>query len=208
MYGHPIGILANNGPLFSESSLKGAHFIQLCKKRDIPLLFLQNISGFMVGSEAERGGIAKNGAKLVTAVVGAGVEKFTVVIGGSYGAGNYGMCGRAYEPRFLWTWPNSRTAVMGAEQLASVMETVGSDSSSQRIGHAFRNESEVKFGSARLWDDGIIRPQDTRRYLGWHEKQAAEGVATSLKATLVFGECNEYKVQSYISVYNTYLYSS
>lgn len=167
VYGHPIGILANNGPLFSESSLKGAHFIQLCKKRDIPLLFLQNISGFMVGSEAERGGIAKNGAKLVTAVVGAGVEKFTVVIGGSYGAGNYGMCGRAYEPRFLWTWPNSRTAVMGAEQLASVMETVGSDSSqSEALRARIESESEVKFGSARLWDDGIIRPQDTRRYLG------------------------------------------
>lgn len=167
VYGHPIGILANNGPLFSESSLKGAHFIQLCKKRDIPLLFLQNISGFMVGSEAERGGIAKNGAKLVTAVVNAGVEKFTVVIGGSYGAGNYGMCGRAYEPRFLWTWPNSRTAVMGAEQLASVMETVGSDSSqSAALRERIEAESEVKFGSARIWDDGVIRPQDTRRYLG------------------------------------------
>lgn len=167
VYGHPVGILANNGPLFSESSLKGAHFIQLCKKRDIPLVFLQNISGFMVGSEAERGGIAKNGAKLVTAVVGAGVEKFTVVIGGSYGAGNYGMCGRAYEPRFLWTWPNSRTAVMGAEQLASVMETVGSDpSQTQALRDRIERESEVKFGSARIWDDGVIRPQDTRRYLG------------------------------------------
>lgn len=167
VYGHNIGILANNGPLFSESSLKGAHFIQLCKKRDIPLVFLQNISGFMVGSEAERGGIAKNGAKLVTAVVNAGVEKFTVVIGGSYGAGNYGMCGRAYEPRFLWTWPNSRTAVMGAEQLASVMETVGSDpSSTNALRERIEHESEVKFGSARIWDDGVIRPQDTRRYLG------------------------------------------
>lgn len=167
VYGHSIGILANNGPLFSESSLKGAHFIQLCKKRDIPLLFLQNISGFMVGSEAERGGIAKNGAKLVTAVVNAGVEKFTVVIGGSYGAGNYGMCGRAYEPRFLWTWPNSRTAVMGAEQLVSVMETVGSDpSKTQALKQRIEDESEAKFGSARIWDDGVIRPQDTRRYLG------------------------------------------
>lgn len=165
IWGHKVGILANNGPLFSESSLKGAHFIQLCKQRNIPLVFLQNISGFMVGSEAERGGIAKNGAKLVNAVVGAEVEKFTVIIGGSYGAGNYGMCGRAYEPRFLWSWPNSRTAVMGAEQLASVMNTVGgkkNDDLQARIEH----ESEVKFSSARLWDDGVIRPQDTRNYLG------------------------------------------
>lgn len=167
IYGHPVGILANNGPLFSESSLKGAHFIQLCKKRDIPLIFLQNISGFMVGSDAERGGIAKNGAKLVTAVVGAGVEKFTVVIGNSYGAGNYGMCGRAYEPRFLFTWPNSRTAVMGAEQLASVMETVGSkDRDTNSLRDRIEKESLVRFGSARLWDDGVIRPQDTRKYLG------------------------------------------
>lgn len=167
IYGHKVGILANNGPLFSESSLKGAHFIQLCKKRDIPLVFLQNISGFMVGSEAERGGIAKNGAKLVTAVVGAGVEKFTVVIGNSYGAGNYGMCGRAYEPRFLFTWPNARTAVMGAEQLASVMDTVGSKSrDTQELKERIENESLVTFGSARIWDDGVIRPQDTRKYLG------------------------------------------
>ncbi|VVT44068.1 uncharacterized protein SAPINGB_P000286 [Magnusiomyces paraingens] len=167
IYGHPVGILANNGPLFSESSLKGAHFIQLCKKRDIPLVFLQNISGFMVGSDAERGGIAKNGAKLVTAVVGSGVERFTVVIGNSYGAGNYGMCGRAYEPRFLFTWPNSRTAVMGAEQLASVMETVGSKArDTAALRERIESESLVRFGSARLWDDGVIRPQDTRKYLG------------------------------------------
>lgn len=167
IYGHPVGILANNGPLFSESSLKGAHFIQLCKKRDVPLIFLQNISGFMVGSEAERGGIAKNGAKLVTAVVGAGVEKFTVVIGSSYGAGNYGMCGRAYDPRFLFCWPNSKTAVMGAEQLASVMETVGSKGrDTDALRERIEKESLVKFGSARLWDDGVIRPQDTRKYLG------------------------------------------
>uniref|UniRef100_A0A060TCQ4 methylcrotonoyl-CoA carboxylase n=1 Tax=Blastobotrys adeninivorans TaxID=409370 RepID=A0A060TCQ4_BLAAD len=167
IWGHKVGILANNGPLFSESSLKGAHFINLCKKRDIPLVFLQNITGFMVGSEAERGGIAKNGAKLVTAVVGANVDKFTVIIGGSYGAGNYGMCGRAYEPRFLWTWPNSRTAVMGAEQLASVMATVGSDKDGNaQLQQRIERESEVKFGSARLWDDGVIRPQDTRHYLG------------------------------------------
>lgn len=166
IWGHKVGILANNGPLFSESSLKGAHFIQLCKKRDIPLVFLQNISGFMVGSEAERGGIAKNGAKLVTAVVGAEVEKFTVLIGGSYGAGNYGMCGRAYEPRFLWSWPNSRTAVMGAEQLASVMSTVGKKDGNNELQERIERESEVKYSSARLWDDGVIRPQDTRNYLG------------------------------------------
>lgn len=167
IYGHQVGILANNGPLFSESSLKGAHFIQLCKKRDVPLVFLQNISGFMVGSDAERGGIAKNGAKLVTAVVGSGVEKFTVVIGNSYGAGNYGMCGRAYEPRFLFTWPNSRTAVMGAEQLANVMESVGSKGrDTEALKERIDKESMVRFGSARLWDDGIIRPQDTRKYLG------------------------------------------
>lgn len=167
IYGHPVGILANNGPLFSESSLKGAHFIQLCKKRDIPLVFLQNISGFMVGSEAERGGIAKNGAKLVTAVVGSEVEKFTVLIGGSYGAGNYGMCGRAYAPRFLLSWPNARTAVMGAEQLASVMETVGSDKSqTEALRTRIENESFVAFGSARLWDDGVIKPAETRKVLG------------------------------------------
>jgi 3-methylcrotonyl-CoA carboxylase beta subunit len=178
IYGHPVGILANNGPLFSDSSLKGAHFIQLCKKRNIPLVFLQNISGFMVGSEAERGGIAKNGAKLVTAVVGAGVEKYTVIIGGSYGAGNYGMCGRAYEPRFLWSWPNARTGVMGAEQLASVMETVGSNKAkNDQLRARIESETEVKFGSARLWDDGVIKPEDTRHYLG----QALELRADSLK---------------------------
>ncbi|ODV92207.1 hypothetical protein CANCADRAFT_30445 [Tortispora caseinolytica NRRL Y-17796] len=168
LYGHPIGILANQGPLFSESALKGAHFIELCKQRDIPLVFLQNISGFMVGSAAERGGIAKNGAKLVNAVVGSGVERFTVLIGGSYGAGNYGMCGRAYSPRFLFSWPNSRTAVMGAEQLASVMSTVGSKNAeaTEKLRAQIESESDVKFGSARLWDDGIIKPSDTRRVLG------------------------------------------
>ncbi|ANB11030.1 methylcrotonoyl-CoA carboxylase beta chain, mitochondrial precursor [Sugiyamaella lignohabitans] len=169
IWGHKVGILANNGPLFSDSSLKGAHFIQLCKQRDIPLVFLQNISGFMVGSDAERGGIAKNGAKLVNAVVGAGVEKYTVIIGGSYGAGNYGMCGRAYKPRFLWSWPNARTAVMGAEQLASVMDSVGSASNkakSDALRDRIERESLVKFGSARLWDDGVILPQQTRQYLG------------------------------------------
>lgn len=177
IHNHKVGILANNGPLYSESSLKGAHFIQLCKQRDIPLVFLQNISGFMVGSEAERGGIAKNGAKLVNAVVGSGVERFTVVIGGSYGAGNYGMCGRAYDPRFLFTWPNSRTAVMGAEQLAQVMESVRSekghaDALRERVEH----ESMAEFGSARLWDDGVIKPEDTRKYLALALEASRGGV--------------------------------
>lgn len=167
IWGHPVGILANNGPLFSESALKGAHFIELCKQRGTPLIFLQNITGFMVGSDAEKGGIAKNGAKLVNAVVGSGVERYTVVIGGSYGAGNYGMCGRAYEPRFLWSWPNSRTAVMGPEQLASVMETVSSNKgASDSLRERIEAESLAVFGSARLWDDGIILPQHTRAHLG------------------------------------------
>lgn len=164
IYGHKVGILANNGPLFSESALKGAHFIQLCNQRDIPLVFLQNISGFMVGSDAEQGGIAKNGAKLVNAVVGA-KDKYTVIIGGSYGAGNYGMCGRAYEPKFLWTWPNSKTGVMGPEQLSNVMTAV-SNQKDESLLERIENETQVEFGSARLWDDGVIRPQDTRHYLG------------------------------------------
>ncbi|KAH9845433.1 putative methylcrotonoyl-CoA carboxylase beta chain, mitochondrial [Teratosphaeria destructans] len=165
IYGHPVGIIANNGILFSESSLKGAHFIQLCCQRNIPLIFLQNISGFMVGQDAEKGGIAKNGAKLVTAVACADVPKFTVVVGSSAGAGNYGMCGRAYSPRFLWTWPSAKTSVMGAEQLSAVMEAVG-----RRVDTGLRDrierESEVLFGTARLWDDGVIPPSHTRRVLG------------------------------------------
>jgi 3-methylcrotonyl-CoA carboxylase beta subunit len=164
LYNQPIGILANNGVLLSQSALKGAHFIQLCEKRRIPLLFLQNISGFMVGREAEAGGIAKNGAKLVTAVACASVPKFTVVVGGSFGAGNYGMCGRAYGPRFLWTWPSARTSVMGAEQLSAVMETVGK--ADPELKGRIESESEVVFGSARLWDDGIILPEQTRAVLG------------------------------------------
>ncbi|KAF2770629.1 methylcrotonoyl-CoA carboxylase subunit beta [Teratosphaeria nubilosa] len=165
IYGHPVGIIANNGILFSESSLKGAHFIQLCCQRNIPLIFLQNISGFMVGQDAEKGGIAKNGAKLVTAVACADVPKFTVVVGSSAGAGNYGMCGRAYSPRFLWTWPSAKTSVMGAEQLSAVMEAVG-----RKVDTGLRDrierESEVLFGTARLWDDGVIPPSHTRRVLG------------------------------------------
>jgi len=164
IHNQPVGILANNGVLLSESALKGAHFIQLCEKRRIPLLFLQNISGFMVGKDAEAGGIAKNGAKLVTAVACASVPKFTVVFGGSFGAGNYGMCGRAYSPRFLWTWPSARTSVMGAEQLAAVMETVGK--ADPELKDRIEKESETIFGSARLWDDGIILPNQTRAVLG------------------------------------------
>ncbi|KAL2256124.1 hypothetical protein VTK26DRAFT_2148 [Humicola hyalothermophila] len=165
IYGHRVGIVANNGILFSSSSLKGAHFIELCAQRGIPLVFLQNISGFMVGRDAEREGIAKNGAKLVTAVACADVPKFTVVVGGSYGAGNYGMCGRAYSPRFLWMWPNARIGVMGGEQLASVMETVG-QKVDVGLKERIERESDAVFSSARLWDDGVIPPAHTRRYLG------------------------------------------
>ncbi|KAF1999046.1 methylcrotonoyl-CoA carboxylase-like protein subunit beta [Amniculicola lignicola CBS 123094] len=165
IYGHLVGIVANNGILFSESSLKGAHFVQLCGKRQIPLVFLQNISGFMVGADAEKGGIAKNGAKLVTAVSCVDVPKFTVVFGSSAGAGNYGMCGRAYSPRLLFTWPNAKTSVMGAEQLSSVMKAVGKTVDPE-LKARIERESEATFGSARLWDDGIIPPAHTRRVLG------------------------------------------
>ncbi|OLN96557.1 putative methylcrotonoyl-CoA carboxylase beta chain, mitochondrial [Colletotrichum chlorophyti] len=174
IHGYKVGIVANDGILFAESSVKGAHFIELCAQRGIPLVFLQNISGFMVGSAAERGGIAKHGAKLVTAVACADVPKFTVVVGGSYGAGNYGMCGRAYSPRFLWMWPNARIGVMGGEQLAAVMETVG-----QKVDPALKErierESDATYSSARLWDDGIIPPQHTRKYLGLGLRAAMSG---------------------------------
>jgi 3-methylcrotonyl-CoA carboxylase beta subunit len=178
--GYPLGILANNGVLFSESALKGTHFIELCERERIPLLFLQNITGFMVGRRAEAGGIAKDGAKLVTAVACASVPKLTVIIGGSYGAGNYAMCGRAYSPRLLFQWPNARVSVMGGEQAASVLATVKRDQL-QRSGREWSAEQEESFkqpireqyerqghpyySSARLWDDGIIDPQDTRRVL-------------------------------------------
>jgi 3-methylcrotonyl-CoA carboxylase beta subunit len=164
IYGHKVGIIANDGILFASSAVKGAHFIELCAQRGIPLVFLQNISGFMVGAQAEREGIAKHGAKLVTAVACADVPKFTVVVGGSYGAGNYGMCGRAYSPRFLWMWPNAKIAVMGGEQLSSVMETVGKADPALR--ERIDRESDAVFSSARLWDDGVIPPEQTRRYLG------------------------------------------
>ncbi|KAK5662920.1 hypothetical protein OQA88_6332 [Cercophora sp. LCS_1] len=174
IYGQRVGIVANNGILFSSSAVKGAHFIELCAQRGIPLVFLQNISGFMVGTDAEREGIAKNGAKLVTAVACADVPKFTVVVGGSYGAGNYGMCGRAYSPRFLWMWPNARIGVMGGEQLAAVMETVGK-SADPALKARIEKESEAVYSSARLWDDGIIPPEHTRRYLGLGLRAAMGG---------------------------------
>ena len=179
--GMPVGIIANNGILFSESALKGAHFIELCCQRKIPLVFLQNITGFMVGRKYENEGIARNGAKMVTAVACAAVPKFTIIIGGSFGAGNYGMCGRAYSPRFLWMWPNARISVMGGEQAASVLATVKRDGLEGKGGQwsmeeeeAFktpiRNQYEVQghpyFATARLWDDGVIDPADTRRVLG------------------------------------------
>ncbi|KAF6844508.1 methylcrotonoyl- carboxylase beta chain [Colletotrichum musicola] len=174
IHGHRVGIVANDGILFAESSVKGAHFIELCSQRGIPLVFLQNISGFMVGSAAERGGIAKHGAKLVTAVACADVPKFTVVVGGSYGAGNYGMCGRAYSPRFLWMWPNARIGVMGGEQLAAVMETVGQKVDPE-LKDRIERESDATYSSARLWDDGIIPPQHTRTYLGLGLRAAMSG---------------------------------
>jgi 3-methylcrotonyl-CoA carboxylase beta subunit len=181
IHGYPIGIIANNGVLFSESALKGAHFIELCTARNIPLLFLQNVTGFMVGREYEAGGIAKDGAKMVHAVANAAVPKFTVIIGGSFGAGNYGMCGRAYSPRFLWMWPNARISVMGGEQAANVLLTIKRDQRARRgepdmdddaqnafkapILQKYEHEGEPYYSSARLWDDGVIDPAHTRRIL-------------------------------------------
>jgi 3-methylcrotonyl-CoA carboxylase beta subunit len=174
--GFPVAILANNGVLFSESALKGAHFIQLACKRRIPLVFLQNITGFMVGKEYEAGGIAKDGAKMVTAVACAQVPKFTVIIGGSFGAGNYGMCGRAYSPRQLWMWPNARISVMGGEQAATVLTTVGK-ADPDEIRAKYEREGSPYYATARLWDDGIIDPLDTRRVL-------ALGISASLNAPI------------------------
>ncbi|HET7845673.1 MAG TPA: carboxyl transferase domain-containing protein, partial [Xanthomonadales bacterium] len=181
IHGYPVGIVANNGILFAESALKGAHFIELCNQRDIPLVFLQNITGFMVGRKYENAGIAKDGAKMVTAVACSHVPKFTVIIGGSFGAGNYAMCGRGYQPRFLWMWPNARISVMGGEQAASVLATVKRDGL-EATGKQWSKEEEEAFkspirdqyerqgnpyyASARLWDDGVIDPIDTRRVLG------------------------------------------
>jgi 3-methylcrotonyl-CoA carboxylase beta subunit len=190
--GLPVGIVANNGVLFSESAMKGAHFIQLCCQRRIPLVFLQNITGFMVGRKVEAEGIAKHGAKMVTAVATATVPKFTVIIGGSFGAGNYGMCGRAYSPRMLWMWPNARISVMGGEQAASVLATVKRDGIEGRGGQwsadeeaafkkpvleQFEHQAHPYYASARLWDDGVINPADTRRVL-------ALGLSASLNAPI------------------------
>ena len=181
LHGHPIGVVANNGVLFGESALKGAHFIELCDQRGIPLLFLQNITGFMVGSDAEAGGIAKDGAKMVTAVATTRVPKLTVIIGGSFGAGNYSMCGRAYSPRFLWSWPASRISVMGGPQAASVLATVKEEQLAARgevweaderaafespIREQYERQGEPYYATARLWDDGIVDPAQTRDLLG------------------------------------------
>jgi 3-methylcrotonyl-CoA carboxylase beta subunit len=174
LYGYPLAILANNGILYSESSLKATHFIELACQRGIPLLFLQNITGYMVGKKYESGGIAKDGAKMVTAVATAKVPKFTVIIGGSFGAGNYGMCGRAYSPRFLWMWPNARISIMGGETAASVLATVKGDFPSkeaeekfkQPIRDQYEQQGHPYYASARLWDDGVVDPADTRRLLG------------------------------------------
>jgi 3-methylcrotonyl-CoA carboxylase beta subunit len=173
IHGHPVGIVANNGILFSESALKGAHFIELCDQRGIPLVFLQNITGFMVGREYESGGIAKNGAKMVTAVASTRVPKFTVIIGGSFGAGNYSMCGRGYSPRLLFMWPNARISVMGGEQAAMVLSTVRSPNDPEpeeqfkdRIRAQYEIQGHPYYSTARLWDDGVIDPADTRTVLG------------------------------------------
>jgi 3-methylcrotonyl-CoA carboxylase beta subunit len=174
LHGYPVAILANNGILYSESSLKAAHFIELASQRGIPLLFLQNIAGYMVGKKVESGGIAKDGAKMVTAVATAKVPKFTLILGGSFGAGNYGMCGRAYSPRFLWMWPNARISIMGGEQAASVLATVRGEFKSKADEEAFKapireqyeRQGHPYYSSARLWDDGVVDPADTRRLLG------------------------------------------
>jgi acetyl-CoA carboxylase carboxyltransferase component len=174
--GYPVAILANNGVLFSESALKGAHFVELACKRRVPLLFLQNITGFMVGKEYEAGGIAKDGAKLVTAVACAQVPKFTVIVGGSFGAGNYGMCGRAYAPRQLWMWPNARISVMGGEQAANVLSTVGR-ADPDEIRAKYEREGNPYYSTARLWDDGIVDPIDTRKVI-------ALGISAALNAPI------------------------
>jgi 3-methylcrotonyl-CoA carboxylase beta subunit/propionyl-CoA carboxylase len=195
IWGYPVGVVANNGVLFSESALKGTHFIEICSQRGIPLLFLQNITGFMVGSQYEAGGIAKDGAKLVMAVSNAAVPKFTVVIGGSFGAGNYGMCGRAFQPRFLWMWPNARISVMGGPQAALVLTIIRQqqlerqgrsltqeeqDSLQAPILAKYEAEGSPYYSTARLWDDGIIDPADTRTLIGL-------GIAASLNAPFPAG---------------------
>jgi 3-methylcrotonyl-CoA carboxylase beta subunit len=202
IHGYPVGIIANNGILFSESALKGAHFIELCDQRGIPLVFLQNITGFMVGRKYENAGIAKDGAKMVTAVACTSVPKFTVVIGGSFGAGNYAMCGRAYGGRFLWMWPNARISVMGGEQAASVLATVRRDALEASgkdwpaadeeafkapIRDQYESQGNPYYATARLWDDGIIDPADTRRVLGL-------GLSTALNAPIERGRFGVFRM--------------
>jgi 3-methylcrotonyl-CoA carboxylase beta subunit len=192
LWGYPVGFIANNGILFSESAQKGTHFIELCCQRKIPLVFLQNIAGFMVGRKYENEGIARHGAKMVAAVATAQVPKFTVIIGGSFGAGNYGMCGRAYSPRFLWMWPNARISVMGGEQAASVLARIRRDSIEAKgdqwsdeeeeafkapIREQYEKQGHPYYASARLWDDGVIDPLDTRLVLGL-------GISASLNAPI------------------------
>jgi 3-methylcrotonyl-CoA carboxylase beta subunit len=195
LHGYPVGIIANNGILFSESALKGSHFVQLCNRRGVPLVFLQNITGFMVGKKYENAGIAKDGAKMVNAVATCTVPKFTVIIGGSFGAGNYAMCGRAYGARMMWSWPNARISVMGGEQAASVLATVRQDGLESRgekwpadereafesdIRQQYETQGHPYYASARLWDDGVIDPIDTRRTLAlaissaWNAPRAPE----------------------------------
>jgi 3-methylcrotonyl-CoA carboxylase beta subunit len=179
IWGFPVGILANNSFLTSESSLKGAHFIQLCVQRKIPLLFFQNITGFVVGKKYEHGGIARDGAKLINAVANAAVPKFTIVIGGSFGAGNYAMSGRAFDPNFLFMWPHSRISVMGGEQASGVLNSIGNNDSATSLLQQFEEESSAYYSSSRLWDDGIIDPADTRKVLA---------MAISVSLNRPFGE--------------------
>lgn len=196
LYGYPIGIVANNGILFAESAMKGTHFIELCSQRGIPLIFLQNITGFMVGSKYEAAGIAKHGAKMVMAVANTQVPKFTVIIGGSFGAGNYAMCGRAFQPRFLWTWPNARISVMGGEQAANVLAQINREKF-EKQNKSWNPEEEIQFkqilrqqyemqgnpyyASARLWDDGVILPADTRKVLGLSLSAALNALISSTR---------------------------
>ena len=202
LHGYPVGIVANNGILFSESALKGAHFVELCNQRNIPLIFLQNITGFMVGKKYENAGIARDGAKMVTAVACSHVPKFTVIIGGSFGAGNYAMCGRGYQPRMLWMWPNARISVMGGEQAASVLATVKRDAMAERdqtwseaeeaefrseISQQYETQGHPYYATARLWDDGIIDPLDTRRVLGM-------AIAASLNAPIERGRYGVFRM--------------
>ncbi|HEX4345310.1 MAG TPA: carboxyl transferase domain-containing protein, partial [Solirubrobacteraceae bacterium] len=192
VHGHPVGILANNGVLFSDSARKAAHFVGLCDQRGVPLLFLQNVSGFMVGRAAEAGGIARDGAKMVAAVSCARVPKLTVIVGGSHGAGNYGMCGRAFDPRFLWTWPNARISVMGGEQAATVLGALRPDGDPAqtealraRIRTQYETQGHPYHATARLWDDGIIDPLKTRDTIGFALSACANAPLGELRKPVV-----------------------